>query len=66
VRDSENKSHRPWQVIAEELAGETDAQRVRDLSSELNEALDAQAVPRAVKVMPTTVRRMPPKSARPR
>lgn len=66
MRDSENKGKRPWQVIAEELAGEADAQRVRDLSIELNEALDAQAIPRAAKVTPTTPRRMPPKSAKPR
>jgi hypothetical protein len=65
VRDSENKLKRPWQVIAEELAGERDAQRVRDLSSELNEALDAQAIPRAAKVTPTAARRMPPKSVKP-
>jgi len=66
VPHNENKPHRPWQVIVEELAGERDPQRVRDLSCELNEALDAQAIPRAAKVTRTGARRMPPKSARPR
>jgi hypothetical protein len=66
VPDSENKPNRPWQVIAEELAGERDAERVRDLSFELNEALDAQAIPRAAKVMPPTSRKKPPKSTKAR
>jgi hypothetical protein len=66
VRNSENRPNRPWQVIAEELAGERDPQRVLDLSFELNQALDAQAIPRATKVTPTTDRRMPPKSVKPR
>jgi hypothetical protein len=66
VPNSENKPNRPWQVIAEELAGERDAQRARDLSFELNEALDAQAIPRAAKVTPLTSRRIPPKSVKPR
>jgi hypothetical protein len=64
VPNSENIPNRPWQVIAEELATERDAQRVRDLSFELNEALDAQAIPRAAKVTPATARRMPPKSVK--
>jgi hypothetical protein len=66
VPNSENKANRPWQVIAEELAGERDAQRIRDLSFELNEALDAQAIPRAAKVTPSAARKRPPKSVRPR
>ena len=31
---------RPWRVIADELASETDGSRILELSQELNDALD--------------------------
>jgi hypothetical protein len=36
------KPARPWREIAEELAKETDAERVRELAEELDRAVDEQ------------------------
>jgi hypothetical protein len=33
---------RPWQEIARELAGQSDLEKIRELSHELNEALEKQ------------------------
>ena len=37
---ADNPTVRPWQEIARELAEQTDLEKVRELSHELNEALD--------------------------
>lgn len=34
--------HRPWQIIAQELAQETNKKRVAELSHELNRAIEQQ------------------------
>ena len=42
VMTADNPIVRPWLVIARELAEQTDLERIRQLSHELNEALDKQ------------------------
>ena len=42
MSSADNPTVRPWQEIARELAEQTDLEKIRELSHELNEALDKQ------------------------
>jgi hypothetical protein len=47
VTDPINQSSRPWQLIAVELSGATDPERIRELTRELQLALCEQDVNRS-------------------